>query len=532
MKFTFTTLFLLLFCFINTSFSQVTDEDVKKYIIKTLIQQSKDLAVLGDPESSSDKVKAAKSKVMKTFEAPDVFVVNDVDSVSSRPDFFTVDQYINNYRAISGLGLKCKYYTNKGTGLGVYVDKERNALTYKYTVRRVNLYTTTIERSVDSVAIDTVFHTSSDSILKIDSVITPIVSIDTIKVTKSRYLDIYFHMDQKDGKYQDIKIAAIALKKKQPKYKELDKLTAWWASLDEKWQKLVSDELNFPKVPSPYYLEMVQGIQRLDFADAQMDTWEPLLEFKGVKQLKLKGSNIDNLSYLKNMSRLSAVNLNNTKLTSLDGLNAQSLEFLFAADLGLDNIDALTGSKYLIEADLSGNNIESLEPLKANTKLEELYINANKITDLTPLSRLTALEKLHCGKNKEISSLAPLRGMYNLVELDVFNTNVATLKDIVGLKKITRLDISYTKINSLLPMRHLKYLTYLAFSGNNLDNYGVLDGFAYLKTLKCASTNISDMGPVNRMDRLLTLYAPHTEFSKNDIQRFKKNHPKCAITYY
>ena len=81
-------------------------------------------------------------------------------------------------------------------------------------------------------------------------------------------------------------------------------------------------------------------------------------------------------------------------------------------------------------------------------------------------------------------------------------------------------------------MRHLKYLTYLAFSGNRLDNYGVLDGFKYLKTLKCAQTNISDMGPVNRMERLLVLYAIHTDFSKGDIQRFKKNHPKCAITYY
>jgi len=53
-----------------------------------------------------------------------------------------------------------------------------------------------------------------------------------------------------------------------------------------------------------------------------------------------------------------------------------------------------------------------------------------------------------------------------------------------------------------------------------------------VKVNRFLETNISDISSVSRMQYLKTLYAPHTDFSKSDIQRFKKKHPKVAITYY
>ena len=523
----------LLSCF---SFAQSSDDVVKKEVIKLLEQFEDGINVLGDPKSTSAEIKSARSRILNSFTDKGDFVLNDVDTSKKYPGLVTIEEYVDNYHSFAKLGLKSKYFLSKGVGSGVYVERGRNAYTYKMSYKLVHVFSVLKETKKDSISYDTLYVEADSSEIKsidrIDSTVHSMVQIDTVSHKEMHYVNAFVEMILRDGKYQDYKLVATCSSKKKPQYRPLDELTAWWVSLDDQWQKLITDQLKFPKVPTPYWLKMVGGIKFLDLSNAQMKTYEPLYKFAGIEKLKLEDANIDTLIYLKNMSYLKAINLNGTKIKSLNGLNPKSLEFLFCRDLGLTDIDGLTGSTKLIVLDFSGNDVESLIPLRLNTQIEELYFNANEVIDLSPIARLTTLEKLHCGKNKEIKSLAPLRGMYNLVELDVFNTGIESLQDISGLTKITRLDISFTKINSLYPMRHLKYLTYLAFSGNHLDNYGVLDGFQYLKTLKCAQTNISDISPVNRMDGILVLYAPHTQFSKSDIQRFKKNHPKCQITYY
>src|SRR5690606_1100939 len=101
------------------------------------------------------------------------------------------------------------------------------------------------------------------------------------------------------------------------------------------------------------------------------------------------------------------------------------------------------------------------------------------------------------------------------------------------LTKIFHLDLSNNKVTSLEPIRNFRYIINLYLNYSSVADLSVVDDFYLLRELELAGCpQIASLGGVHKLENLIVLKCFYTKIGKDEVQRFKKNHPNCAITYY
>lgn len=109
-------------------------------------------------------------------------------------------------------------------------------------------------------------------------------------------------------------------------------------------------------------------------------------------------------------------------------------------------IEILTQTVTISRLDLSGADIESLNPITRFVNLNELNFSDNpSIIDLLPLSEVKTLTKI-AGKNTGVSDLAVLQELKELTEIDLEGSPVQTIKSILNLPKLSYLNVNGSAI--------------------------------------------------------------------------------------
>ncbi|AMQ57508.1 leucine-rich repeat domain-containing protein [Algoriphagus sanaruensis] len=109
-------------------------------------------------------------------------------------------------------------------------------------------------------------------------------------------------------------------------------------------------------------------------------------------------------------------------------------------------IEILTQTVTISRLDLSGADIESLNPITRFVNLNELNFSDNpSIIDLLPLSEVKTLTKI-AGKNTGVSDLAVLQELKELTEIDLEGSPVQTIKPILNLPKLNYLNVNGSAI--------------------------------------------------------------------------------------
>lgn len=487
----------LLLCLSFIGYGQ-SEDAIKQECLKVLTRYSDILTSIKDSTSSPDKINKQKYAFVKLFSSAGIYNYDDITNNSGKP-FISTKGYVQLFAKTFSKGTSVAIDTKKAFATPYTLNKKRNAYHVKVTARKTVAY-----------------NDGAGNPQKLNST-----------------LEFVIRVHKEEGKTTQYTIDAVTKKGTSPKFRPLSKLQKWWVNLDSDWQKIIHDELRLGETPTDYYLKRVIGIRSLDLSGSTMTNFQPLLALRGLIKLDLSKSKIKDLNFLKNCARLKELNLSETKISSLVGM--EKLVYMEILDISknqLTDLSPIAGMKNLIELNFSNNQVEDLTPLAKCTKMRELRFNLNIVKDLNAIQNLAYMEKLHFGKNQDIESLAPLARMTRLVELNCFNSKVTTLIPIKHLKKITYLDIGYTKITSLTVFAHLKFLSYLNFSGNKIEDFSVLYKFPYIKYLNCSTTKISDITPINRMPGIVEFVANNTDFTKDDIAKFKKKHPKCKKIYY
>ncbi|MCP4520216.1 MAG: leucine-rich repeat domain-containing protein [Cytophagales bacterium] len=488
----------IIFLFSCSLFSYAQDNS-REQSLALVNEYAKILTQVKDSSSTRKQANEAKHKFLKIYNPSGVYNFNDVSPNSGKP-FLSAKSYVHSFDKSFPKGTVVSLNTQRAFTSSPILDKARNAYIIKVNVEKTTEFT----------------------------------DENGMPQKQSISLEFYIRQQKEDGKSATkYMIEAVTKRGVKAKYRPLSKLQKWWIALDDDWKGIIRKELKLGETPTDYYLKRVIGIKRLDLSNSHITNFKPVLALRGLLELNLSKSKIRDLNYLKNCSRLKKLDLSESNLTTLSGLEHNlHLEILDVSKNELTDLEPLEGLKNLLELDFSNNQVEDLNPLALCTKMKELRFNLNIVKDLKPIQNLAYLEKLHFSKNQDIETLAPLSKMTRLVELDCFNSKVSTLTPIRHLTKITYLDIGYTNITSLNVFSHLKYLTYLSFTGNKIEDFSVLYKFPYLKYLDCSTTKISDIAPINKMQGLLTFKANNTDFTKEDIQKFKKKHPNCKKIYY
>ncbi len=203
------------------------------------------------------------------------------------------------------------------------------------------------------------------------------------------------------------------------------------------------------------------------------------------------------------------LNVNETRIESLDPLRGLPLNVLYCAHSGIRTLEPLRGMP-LTALNCTGNPIESLEPLRG-MPLTTLQCEDCPISDLEPLrgmmlkmfrfgpSAVADLEPLrgmpltflYCWSSR-IESLEPLRGM----PLDTLNCGGNRIADLIPLggMPLTNLQCGANRIRHLEPVKDLP-LRVLICTDNEIEDCSPLAGLP-ITTLGCHINRITDISPL------------------------------------
>ncbi|NIR09229.1 MAG: GTP-binding protein, partial [Candidatus Aminicenantes bacterium] len=120
-----------------------------------------------------------------------------------------------------------------------------------------------------------------------------------------------------------------------------------------------------------------------------------------LKKLSLSSTNLQDISFLQELSNLTYVDLSDNQITDYSFL--QGLSNLTSLDLvgnQITDISFLQGLSNLTYVDLSGNQITDYSFLQGLSNLTSLDLAGNQITDISPLTGLTNLKHINLWHNK------------------------------------------------------------------------------------------------------------------------------------
>ena len=190
------------------------------------------------------------------------------------------------------------------------------------------------------------------------------------------------------------------------------------------------------------------GVKRLEFNALQnqrhylISDFTGIHNFKALEELSIKFLNLESIDFLSNNKELIYLNIEGSKLTSLDLSNHPSLTYLNCESNQLTSLN-LSSNKALTQLSCSGNELTNLD-LSNNKALTHLNCESNQLKNLN-LSNNKALIYFSCRGNE-------------LTDLDLSNhTLLAQLYcDRDQLKSLNLGNNSFVKINNVTEEKRLE----------------------------------------------------------------------------
>jgi Leucine-rich repeat (LRR) protein len=180
-----------------------------------------------------------------------------------------------------------------------------------------------------------------------------------------------------------------------------------------------------------------------------------------------------------------------------------------------DELLALSASGSISYFDLSGNRLNTIEPLKEFTGTTRFDLHENTISDMNSFKYFSKLKILNLSSN-QITSIDSIPDLATLEELDLSRNNIKNFDSLAKLKALTSLNISAngSDIKSLPALSNMQYLN---ISENKIKDFSFLEDMKSLKSLLASNINNSDFANLSIPENIEELY-----ISGNNISVFDK----------
>ncbi len=463
----------------------------------------------GDPEGK----KALSIKFMKEVLAKgEVLTVNDIDS-SAKITQVKFLAYMNRLSTAMGGTLTHRLDPASVVYEKMKYDKWRRFYYAEIKARKILSWTEAGKKTVP------------DSTGSVDSI---------IQRSKEIPVSFFVKFEKENGLSKNFKLWSIAEPGKLPALPPIEPLQQWWSGLDVEWKTMLNKMRKMDEFPKESDLERLTYQTELKLEKAVFKTYEPLAAFTNVQKLVITEANITSFEPISKMKGLNYLDISKSQINDISGVEKLTkLEEFYCVGNKLTTIAPVASLVNLVKFNCSENELEDIVPVKALINLKELNVSLNiKVKNIDAVKELINIEKLSFRKI-EIKDLTPVQGMKNLVYLDCFNTGITSLEPIRNLQKIFHLDLSNNKVTTLDPIKSYRYIVNLYLNSSSIADLSVVDNFYLLRELQIAACpQIKTLGGIHKLENLVVLKCFYTGIGKDEVQRFKKNHPKCAITYY
>ena len=254
-----------------------------------------------------------------------------------------------------------------------------------------------------------------------------------------------------------------------------------------------------------------------------VEDYSPLSGLTNMENLSLIVTDLQDLSFVKNMTKLERLRLNGSvsapDLTALSGLTR--LQDLRVMSAGLGSLEGLAPLTELRSLDIRDESdtlyVDDLSFLAGMTKLQYLRCDACGLSSLQGMENLTNLRELWLyGNDATILDLDPMANLTSLEQARLplmADGYVYNGDGLAGLVNLTDLDMDCA-VESLEPLRNLTKLRNLSIrNGGNVEGaYQSLEPLSGLTGLQTLEVRISDadssvdLSPLSGLTNLRNLY--------------------------
>ncbi len=240
---------------------------------------------------------------------------------------------------------------------------------------------------------------------------------------------------------------------------------------------------------------------------------EKLADLPDLRELQLRGLNLDTLFGLSGLKNLQSVDCWQTQVSDLAPLaGLQALQSINCSQTRVRDLAPLAGLQALLSINCSQTRVQDLAPLSALQALQSINCSQTQVRDLAPLAALQALRSINCWST-QVRDLAPLAGLHALQSIGCYNTQVSDLAPLAGLQALQSIDCSLTQVSDLAPLAGLQALRSIDCSKTQVSDLAPLAGLRALQSIDCTSTQVSDLAPLAGLEALQSIRCAWTRVS-------------------
>lgn len=208
--------------------------------------------------------------------------------------------------------------------------------------------------------------------------------------------------------------------------------------------------------------------------------------------------------YQHQLSTIVEMDLSGRNIETLEGIEGlRNLRVLNLSNNRVQNLSHITSLVKLQRLDLSGNQLADISPLGQLPDLEELLLRQNKIEDITALGKLSGLKVLDLSRNR-VSEIEPLGKMFRLEELNLRENRISDISPLAELTNLTYLNLhSNSGIVDIAPVSNLTRLETLVLRNVPVGGQvSMLSSLRQLRRLNLRNSGLDNAQPL--VELLLT----------------------------
>lgn len=273
-------------------------------------------------------------------------------------------------------------------------------------------------------------------------------------------------------------------------------------------------DCSYTNIHSIEPIEKLTTLEYLEAAGTKLRKLETLSKVPQLQYLNFEFSTIYSLKDIATVSGLKTLRISNTEIQSLEELNKMPfLEKIYCDNTQIDKAAAIQfmkdhpGCLVIFESD---ELMESWEELDEEWKrIAREYTSISEVPTKEELHSLLKIEELDLSGNEKITSLNPLKRLYNLKKVNISNTEFDDFSPIGDAIEIEDLNLSNTNIKDISILNQLYLLQHLNIENTAIEN---LDSIGSLKSLSI-------------------ILAEGSKVNDQSAFAFNQQNPDCIIVY-
>lgn len=268
------------------------------------------------------------------------------------------------------------------------------------------------------------------------------------------------------------------------------------------------------RIQSLNQLAKLNSLEHLDISGTSITDLSPLDSLENLLTLNCDNSAITSLESINKIPNLQVLRISNTEVNSLEQLtNVENLKKLYCDNTAVPNEKIIQfirnnpGMLVIFESEVLSLGWKELEePWKEVIKsLTEISDNPTK----EELATVLKIEDLNLSGNTAISTLRPIRVLYNL----------------------QRLNVSSMKVRDFYFTGEAIELEWLDMSDNPIDSIAYLSDLKQLQELHIENTKISSLTSLGDLQKLNFVYADSSKVNDKEAYQLRKLNPNCVVIF-